>query len=339
LTTATPLPPGAERRRQLRRQRRNQRLRHLWRLLVFTALAGGLGYGLLRQGWILRSPGQVEVTGSTQVSRDQVIRAAGLSFPQPLLGLQPKRLDEELRAALPIERVRVTRLMLPPRLRIELVDREAVARAERHTSQGVERGYVDRLGYWIVNRQEPAVRIKGNASLIVVGWNERHRPALQKLLEARTRLGSGLRVVRFDPAGSIWLETTELGPVRLGPNDGQLPRRLEVAKALMASLPARMKGRQPRLIDLSDPEQPELSFSAASTPVPVPPAPSQRPAPRATAGAPATPPPSSTAAVPPAAPPPPTPDAAAPTAAPAAPAGADAAPAAAATAPAGRPNR
>ncbi len=289
--TTTPLPPGAERRRQLRRQRRNQRLRHLWRLLVFTALAAGLGYGLLRQGWILRDPSQIEVSGSTQVSRNQVIRAAKLNFPLPLLGLQPKRLDEELRAALPIERVRVSRLMLPARLRIELVDREAVARAERRTSQGIERGYVDRLGHWIVNRQEPAVRIKGNASLKVVGWNERHRPALQQLLEARTRLGPGLREVRFDPAGSIWLETSELGPIRLGPSDGQLPRRLEVAKALMASLPARMKGRQPRLIDLSDPEQPELSFSASSGLVPVPPPPSPTRAARATAGTPSAAPP------------------------------------------------
>lgn len=288
MTTTTPLPPGAERRRQLRRQRRNQRLRHLWRLLVFTALAGGLGYGLLRQGWILRGPSQIEVSGSTQVSRDQVIRAAGLSFPLPLLGLQPKRLDQELRAALPIERVRVSRLMLPPRLRIELVDREAVARAERFTSQGMERGYVDRLGNWIVNRQEPAVRIKGNASLKVVGWNERHRPALQQLLEARTRLGPGLREVRFDPAGSIWLATSQLGAIRLGPSDGQLPRRLEVAKALMTSLPARMKGRQPRLIDLSDPEQPELSFGSASETAPVTLSPSSAGPAGSVAGAPGT---------------------------------------------------
>jgi cell division protein FtsQ len=164
--------------------------------------------------------------------------------------------------------VSVSRLMLPPRLRIELVDREAVARAERHTSQGIERGYVDRLGYWIVNRPDNGIRIKGNFSLKVVGWNERHRPALKMLLAERKRLGSGLREVRFDPAGRIWLETAELGPIRLGPGDEQLPRRLEVAKTLMDSLPARMKGRQPRLIDLSDPEQPELSFSAASAPAP-----------------------------------------------------------------------
>lgn len=232
------------------------------------ALAGGLGYGLLRQGWVLQGPGQIEVSGSTQISRDQVIRAAELRFPQPLLGLQPKRLDARLRATLPIERVSVSRLMLPPRLRIELVDREAVARAERHTSQGIERGYVDRLGYWIVNRPDNGIRIKGNFSLKVVGWNERHRPALKMLLAERKRLGSGLREVRFDPAGRIWLETAELGPIRLGPGDEQLPRRLEVAKTLMDSLPARMKGRQPRLIDLSDPEQPELSFSAASAPAP-----------------------------------------------------------------------
>ena len=103
--SATPGPPGTERRRQLRQQRRRERLRNLWRFLVLLALAGGLGYGLLRQGWVLTGPNQVEVVGSQQVGTDQVVQAARLTFPLPLLSLHPKRIAEALASALPVEQV------------------------------------------------------------------------------------------------------------------------------------------------------------------------------------------------------------------------------------------
>ena len=255
------LRPGAERRRQLRQERRADRLRNLWRLVVFSAIAGGLGYGLLSQGWTLRSPSQVEVSGSRLVSRDQVIQAAGLSFPQPLLALQPRQIIQTLSMALPVENVRVSRLMLPPRLRVELIDRSAVARAERRTKAGLEQGYVDRLGNWISLQQNLGVRLEGTQELRVVGWNERHRPALAKVLKQRQTFGGRLREIRFDPEGSLWLSTKELGPVRLGPVDGQLERRLAVAAHLNATLPADLRGRRPQIVDLSDPDQPELSLT------------------------------------------------------------------------------
>jgi cell division protein FtsQ len=255
------LRPGAERRRQLRQERRADRLLNLWRLVVFSAMAGGLGYGLLTQGWTLRSPSQVEVSGSRLVSRDQVIQAAGLSFPQPLLALQPRQIIQTLSTALPVENVRVSRLMLPPRLRVELIDRSAVARAERRNKDGLEQGYVDRLGNWISLRQNLGVRLEGTQELRVVGWNERHRPALAKVLQERPAFGGKLQEIRFDPEGSLWLSTTDLGPVRLGPADGQLERRLAVAAHLNATLPANLRGRRPQIVDLSDPDQPELSLT------------------------------------------------------------------------------
>jgi cell division protein FtsQ len=255
------LRPGAERRRQLRQERRADRLRNLWRLVVFSAMAGGLGYGLLSQGWTLRSPSQVEVSGSRLVSRDQVIQAAGLSFPQPLLALQPRQIIQTLSMALPVENVRVSRLMLPPRLRVELIDRSAVARAERRSKAGLEQGYVDRLGNWISLQQNLGVRLEGTQELRVLGWNERHRPTLAKVLKERQAFGGRLQEIRFDPEGSLWLSTTDLGPVRLGPADGQLERRLAVAAHLNATLPADLRGRRPQIVDLSDPDQPELSLT------------------------------------------------------------------------------
>jgi cell division protein FtsQ len=256
-----PLQPGVLRRRELRQQHRAERLRNFWRLLVFTGLSAGLGWVLLRQGWILRDPALVEVSGSRFVSREQVIVAGRLQFPLPLLELRPRDLAAELASALPVEQVRVSRLMLPPRLRIELTDRQPIARAERRTPQGSEQGFVDRAGNWINQKQSAGMPLEPGTNLVVSGWNERHRPALRLVLENRTALGRGLRQIRFDADGSLWLTTVELGQLRLGPVDSRLERRLEVAAHLNRALPQQLSGGPPRLTDLSDPEQPELSLA------------------------------------------------------------------------------
>jgi cell division protein FtsQ len=249
-----------QRRKEQRRQRGRERLRQLWRILVLASLSAGLGYVLLRQGWTLREPSEVVVLGSSVVSRDQVITAAGLRFPQPLMTLNPRLVARELMGALPVEQVKVSRLMLPPRLRVELTDRMAVARALRRSERGPETGFVDGGGNWISMRQHQGVRSKGDLSLLVVGWNDSHRAVLARLLEERGALGTDLREIRFEPDGSLWLVTARLGQVRLGPPDAQLDRRLEVVAHLGRTLPQQLKGVPPRLIDLSDPEQPEISL-------------------------------------------------------------------------------
>ena len=145
---------------------------------IFTSIAIGLGYGLLRQGWILTGASQVEVVGSSQVGADQIIAATGLRFPQPLLALQPQAMAMAIEGALPVEQVQVSRLMAPPRLRVELVDRKAVARAQRQSAKGVEQGYVDRLGNWMSSRQGQGSHKQAANSLVVLGWQQRLRPAL-----------------------------------------------------------------------------------------------------------------------------------------------------------------
>jgi cell division protein FtsQ len=276
--TPTSTLPGVDRRRQLRQQRRLERLREGWRILVYAGLATGLGYGLLRQGWMLQQPSQVEVSGSRLVNRDQVIAAAQLRFPQPLLTLQPRLLSRQLAELLPVERVKVTRLMLPPRLQVDLTDREAVARAQRRTPNGLESGFVDRTGSWINAAPDLRQRLGGKATIDVVGWNERYRSALGKVLDARSSIGKGLTEVRFEPDGDLWLTTRELGPWRLGPLDSQLNRRLQVVAHLNRTLPQRLVvGQRPLSIDLTDPEQPELTLRGSSETTANAPTPALRP--------------------------------------------------------------
>ncbi|MFM7549340.1 MAG: cell division protein FtsQ/DivIB [Cyanobacteriota bacterium] len=255
--------PALEQRRQIRRQQRQrERLRNLWRLLVFTAIATGAGYALLRHGWMLTGPQQVELVGSRQVSREQLIQAAGLRFPVSLLALQPRSLASQLGTALPVEQVQITRLMAPPRLRFALVDRQPVARAQRLTGQGPESGFVDRLGNWMSSRQTGGLAAGRPLTLTVLGWQPRHRAVLALVLEQRETLGPELQDIRFDPNGSLWLRSSSLGLVRLGPPDAQLPRRLAVLRHLSRELPGRVKGQPVQSIDLSDPDQPELGLPA-----------------------------------------------------------------------------
>jgi cell division protein FtsQ len=257
-TTRPSLAP--ERRKQLRQQRRQERLRQLWRITLFSAAAAGLGWGLLRQGWVLRSPDQIEVLGSSQVNREQVIREAQLQLPQPLLGLKPQELAQRLSAGLPVEHVQVSRLMLPPRLRISLVEREAVAQAQRRSGKGMERGYVDRLGNWMTSRQQRGSGANRTPKVMVMGWQERLRAPLADILAQQNELGSTLQQVRFEPNGSLWLRTAALGDVHLGLPDQRLSRRLEVLRHLSTHLPQQIKTLKIQSIDLSDPEQPELGL-------------------------------------------------------------------------------
>ena len=253
--------PGAERRRQLRQQRRSERLREIWRVLVLVGASAGLGWVLLGQGWTLRSPTQVEVVGSRQVSPDQIIQEARLRFPLQLLNLQPRQLADQLESTLPVENVQVSRLMLPPRLRIDLVDRKAVARAERRTGKGVEQGYVDRLGNWMTSRQQSGANGTTGAPLLLVsGWQEHLRPPLAQVLGRSGQLGSTLLEIHFEPNGNLWLITSSLGKVRLGLPDGQLGRRLDMLSHLSSHLATRVQGLKVQSIDLSDPDHPELGL-------------------------------------------------------------------------------
>ena len=254
--------PGAQRRQELRQQRRADRLRHGWRFLVYSALAIGVGYGLIRQGWMLRNAAQVEVSGSSLVSREQVIEAANLHFPQPLLVLQPRDLSRSLSDSLPVELVRVSRLMMPPRLRIELKDRQVVARAERQQAGALAQGFVDQRGAWISERQTHGLASPGDSSLKVLGWSERHRATIARLLEVRDDFQGGLREIRFDPEGNLWVTTGNLGAVRLGLEDGQLDRRLLALLQLNKDLPKKLGSQRPGSVDLTDPDQPELSVGA-----------------------------------------------------------------------------
>ena len=264
-STSKPRPPGIERRRRLRQERRRERLVQLWRFSALTAAATGLGWVLLAQGWTLRSQEQVSVEGSQRIGRDAVIKAATLQFPLRLLNLQPSQMETTLLQQLPVQAVTVQRRLLPPGLMVSLEDRRPLAAATRMGSQGAEQGMVDGLGHWMA----PAAVDHGEqpeTSIQVKGWTPAVQPAIALLLQQRDQLGSPLQTIQIAANGNLTLTTAGLGTVQLGADPGLLEQQMTTLRQLSRSLPAQLKRQPGSSIDLSDPTKPELQLPAPPQP-------------------------------------------------------------------------
>ena len=264
-SSSRPLPPGVERRRRLREERRRERLIQTWRTLLFGGVSTGLIWVLLTSGWSLRSQQQLRVRGSDRLGSDAVVKAAGLRFPRPLITLEPGRLERRLLAELPVESVSVQRRLVPPSLEVRLKDRRPIAAASRMGSRGMEQGMVDVEGHWMpltVARQGEAP----SSAVIVEGWIPSRRRMIARVLEQRDQLGSPLQVIQIAPDGDLSLRTENLGLVRLGSNERLLNQQLVTIALLSSSLPANLRGQASSGIDLSDPSKPELQLRPNSKP-------------------------------------------------------------------------
>ena len=254
-----PLPPGVERRRRLRQERRQERLIQLWRLVFFLLTATGLSWLLLTLGWSLRSETQIQISGSKRMDQKVVVKAAGLTFPQSLLSLEPGQIEAQLMQELPVQEASVQRHLLPPGLEIKLVERRPIAAATRMGPKGIEQGMVDRKAQWMpmdMARQgeKPASSVK------VKGWIANRRAVIARILEQRDLLGRPLKTIVVEPAGGVSLRIETLGLVYLGANDALLDQQFKTIALLNQSLPPNLRGASSEGLDLSDPSQPELKL-------------------------------------------------------------------------------
>ena len=258
-----PVSSQVARRRELRRQRRQTLLIQLWRFVALLLVSGGFSWILLRHGWTLRSPEALILTGGTALEANQVIEAAKLRFPQPLLEVSPRALEQQLIKSLPVQSAHVQRRMLPARLVISLKPEIPVAKAVRQGPFGRERGLLNAEGQWIPLSDalpEPLTEI------MVRGWNDQQRSQIAALLQQRDRFEGRLKAIVLHPDGNVSLITTALGQIDLGGEPALLNAQIETIVHLNKTLPKQLRQAHQSSLDLSNPDRPELQL-------PTPPAP------------------------------------------------------------------
>jgi cell division protein FtsQ len=265
----------AQRRQQLRRQRRLRWLQSSWRTLAVTGLAGGLIWGTTLPGWVIRRE-QVVIEGN-QFIPEQTIRALlPIAEPRSLWRIEPDQFAEVLRAKASIADAKVERQLFPPGLRVQVKERRPVAIALPPTAiaqtpqtpagstltSGV--GLIDESGVWIPMENykalDPTLELP---TLKIVGRPEQYRHYWTKLYQAVSH--SPVKVLEIDWRDSANLILkTELGVVHFGSYGTRFSEQLSMLDR-MRQLPSKVRANQIAYIDLRNPEKPSIQLNSAQS--------------------------------------------------------------------------
>ena len=252
----------------MKRQKLQKRLGELWRFFVISVSATGLWWVLVEHGWQIRSVQQVVFHNSAVENRDLLLQASGLELPISLLDVNTQAIETTLfEGEGPIAHAKVDRLMAPPRLFISLRHRTVYAIADRFDRDGRERGFLDAAGRWFsVPRHYRQPTPIPHDVVLVEGWSPERQDTAARLLSLLREVKTPVARVRFGADGKLTLVTSSaLGEVELG-DSNRLERKLAVLDHIYAHLASRGSGSQYELVDLRNPEQPELGLLTEQKP-------------------------------------------------------------------------
>ncbi|MBE9139780.1 FtsQ-type POTRA domain-containing protein [Nodosilinea sp. LEGE 07088] len=259
------------RRQSLRRRRRVLIIQVLWRFWALSGLTAAIFWGVTRPVWLIHTPRQINVTGNHLLSDEMVQSLMPLSYPQPLMKVEPEVLARQLRDRGPIVTATVTRQLLPPRLNVHVQERVPVAivepgdSAEGTHTQYLQAGFLDAHGAWMplssfglgsASPQLPTLEIRG-----IQPQYQRYWPQIYETISTSPVAISELNW--HDP-NNLVLETA-LGTVYLGPYSPALGQQLATLDK-MRNLPSQLAAAEVARIDLSNPNAPSVAVVETSPP-------------------------------------------------------------------------
>lgn len=233
-----------------------------WRFLVISGLSTGLWIVLLEHAWWIRSMEQVTFLNSLVDNQGHLLKASGLTLPTPLLDINTQTIATALlEGEGPIAHANVQRRMAPPRLLISLQHRNAHAYADRFDRAIREVGFLDVAGRWfnVPRDYEPPAPTQRDL-VTVEGWRPGRQETVAHLLFLLKRLETPVEKIRFNADGKLSLLTPSvLGEVELG-DSSNLERKLAILDHIHAQLTTPGSNSRYALVDLRNPEQPELAL-------------------------------------------------------------------------------
>jgi len=256
-TSATDL---TKRRRKLRRRRRFKSLQAIWRSIALIGLTVGLVSAIALPMWTIRQPEQITIEGNRFLSAAAIRSLVPVSYPQSLFRLQPQEIAAKLESQGSIASATVTRQLVPPRLTIQVTERQPVAIVQfspAPNSPNPAPGLLDEQGVWIslasytaLDRSLPLPKLK------VVGMSEQYLPYWSALYQTVSRSPVKISEINCQDPTNLILKT-ELGNVHLGAYSSRLAAQLRVLDR-MRELPTRLKNPKISYIDLKNPDFPTI---------------------------------------------------------------------------------
>ncbi|MGC8713668.1 MAG: cell division protein FtsQ/DivIB [Leptodesmis sp.] len=263
----------AQRRQQLRRQRRVRFLQTAWRALAVCGLAGGAVWVVTLPVWLIQKPEQVKIEGNHLLQSQMIRSLLPISYPQSLLRLEPQAIAKELMAKAPIADVVVSRQLFPPSLTVRIKERYPVAIAllsqsdlqylYQKTSRdkgGVLRAWLlDENGLQIqIENYEVITRSMKLPDLKIIGNFDHYHAIWPQLYRETSRSPVKITEIDIQNPANIVLKT-ELGIVHLGSFGPRFPEQIKTLDR-MRKLPNQISPSQIEFINLRNPASPTLQM-------------------------------------------------------------------------------
>ena len=232
-------------------------LTELWQLLFFTSTSIFLILTFLNQAWKPISFDQTKITGLSGITKKDIKKTTSIFYPKNLLELNPKEVEYYLIKKLPIKGVSVSRKFFPPEIYINVLEREPIAFASRGFSNNIEKGMIDIEGSWIplqfVNKSK-----QNKIKLSIENWNPNKKKEIILIIKNRFIFQSPLQKIKINPLQEISLKTEHFDSVLLGSGTDRLIEQINKLNQLQKSLPNLLINTKVKIVDLKDPNKPEL---------------------------------------------------------------------------------
>tara|TARA_Y100001968_G_scaffold301363_1_gene313579 strand:+ start:348 stop:1169 length:822 start_codon:yes stop_codon:yes gene_type:complete len=235
-----------------------------WQLICFSSVSIFLIFIYLNQAWEPINFSQIKITGLSGITKNDLEKATSIFFPRNLLELNPKELETYLTTKFPIKSISVSRKFFPPGINLSILEREPIAFASRSLFKEVEDGMIDIGGHWIPI-QFVSQSKKNKTKLFVENWNTNQRDDITRIIKNRFLLESPLKKIKLNPIQGIIIETEYFDSVLLGLNTDRLIDQINSLNQLQRSLPNLLINTKVKIIDLKDPNKPELKTEKIST--------------------------------------------------------------------------
>ena len=231
----------------------------LSQLLFFGSTSIILVITFLNQAWTPISFEKTQITGLSGITINDLKKSISIFYPKNLLELNPKEIESYLRQKLPIKEVSVNREFFPPKIHINIIEREPIAFAIRLLSDKIERGMIDIKGSWIplkfVNESK-----KNTIKLTIENWNPNKKNDILLIIKNKSILQSDLQRIKIDPLQEISIQTEYFNSVLLGTDTDRLIDQFNKLNQLEKSLPNLLINTKVKIVDLKDPSKPELKI-------------------------------------------------------------------------------
>ena len=93
----------------------------IWQLIFFSSTSILLLFTYINQAWRPINSSQLEITGLSGITKNDIEKVTSIFFPKNLLELNPKEIETYLTKKLPIKGIAVTRSFFPPGLHLNLL--------------------------------------------------------------------------------------------------------------------------------------------------------------------------------------------------------------------------